>query len=255
MKIDVLGNPTGKKILLLPGKFCSWKIYYQRLIPILEKDYKVICITYTGFDKSAYPFDSVVNEMERIEDAIKEKCGGHIHLAYGPSIGARFLGMLVDRNRIKIDHMVIGSYTYPQKGKKSADFMADLMRDKFKSFLKEPEKKRGFIKSIMKKEVDWSEGIDDMMEDICLGLQKVDPDTFYNMLFTEATTTLSRKIGTPACTTHAFHSKKMGGLALGKCKSHFDNVDVHEFSMGPETWVLYPDVMKKEFEGFLGVNG
>lgn len=252
MKVDVLGNPTGKKILLLPGKGYTWQVYFQRLIPCLERDYKIICINYTGFGDFNYPFDSVTNEMERIEDAIKEKCGGHVNLAYGAGIGSKFLGMIVNRNFVKIDHLVIGSYAFPQMGKRTAEFYADYVKTLFER--QQKKNNSAFIKHMQRKGQEWAEESEKFTEEACQALRRVDPASIYNMIYTEVTTPLARKIGTPGCTSHIMFSRKMGKKHLVKAKWHFSELDVNEFSMGPEGWMIYGDVVKKEFEKYLGVD-
>ena len=48
----------------------------------MEKDYRVLCVSYDGFDETERTeFSTMTAETEKIEAYIKEKCGGHIRAA------------------------------------------------------------------------------------------------------------------------------------------------------------------------------
>ena len=58
----------------------------------------MVCVSYDGFDeteKTIFPY--MVTETEKIENYIKENCGGKIYSAYGCSLGGSFVGLLVQR--------------------------------------------------------------------------------------------------------------------------------------------------------------
>ena len=38
--------------MLLPGTKCHWKNNFSQVIPLLERDYHVICVSYDGFDET-----------------------------------------------------------------------------------------------------------------------------------------------------------------------------------------------------------
>lgn len=88
MKVYEFGKKSAPALLLLPGTCCHWKGNFGRVIPLLEKDFRVLCVSYDGFDETENTeFPTMPEETEKIEAYIKEHCSGHIHGAYGCSLG------------------------------------------------------------------------------------------------------------------------------------------------------------------------
>ena len=50
----------------------------------------------------------MLEETEKIEAYIKEHCSGHIHGAYGCSLGDSFVGLLAARQNIHMDYGILG---------------------------------------------------------------------------------------------------------------------------------------------------
>ena len=95
MKVYAFGEETAPVILLLPGTCCHWKSNFGHVIPLLEKDFRVLCVSYDGFDETERTeFPTMLEETARIEDYIRAHCGGHIRAAYGCSLGGSFVGLL-----------------------------------------------------------------------------------------------------------------------------------------------------------------
>ena len=87
MKIYTFGAENAPAILLLPGTCCHWKSNFGHVIPLLAESYRVLCVSYDGFDETeATEFPTMIEETEKIESYIKENCGGHIRAAYGLSL-------------------------------------------------------------------------------------------------------------------------------------------------------------------------
>ena len=73
-------------ILLLPGTCCHWKGNFGHVIPMLAESFRVLCVSYDGFDETeTTEFPTMIGETEKIEAYIRENCGGHIRAA--PSWG------------------------------------------------------------------------------------------------------------------------------------------------------------------------
>ena len=93
MKVYEFGKKSAPALLLLPGTCCHWKGNFGRVIPLLEKNFRVLCVSYDGFDETENTeFPTMPEETEKIEAYIKEHCSGHIHGAYGCSLGGLFCG-------------------------------------------------------------------------------------------------------------------------------------------------------------------
>lgn len=108
MKVYEFGKKSAPALLLLPGTCCHWKGNFGRVIPLLEKDFRVLCVSYDGFDETENTeFPTMLEETEKIEAYIKEYCSGHIHGAYGCSLGGSFVGLLAARQNIHMDYGIL----------------------------------------------------------------------------------------------------------------------------------------------------
>ncbi len=117
MKVTELGLNNEKTMLLLPGTACSWEINFGNVIEDLQKKYHLICVNYDGFDEdSDTEFISMLDATKKIEDYIIEHHDGKLDGAYGSSLGGSFVGLLIQRKRIHIDHGLIGSSDLDQAG-------------------------------------------------------------------------------------------------------------------------------------------
>ena len=110
MKIYTFGAENAPVILLLPGTCCHWKSNFGHVIPLLAESYRVLRVSYDGFDETeATEFPTMIAETEKIEAYIKENCGGHIRAAYGCSLGGSFVGLLAARRYERQDESQRGS--------------------------------------------------------------------------------------------------------------------------------------------------
>ncbi len=116
MKFYEFGNKHNPVILLLPGTCCHWKANLETVIPLLEKEFYVVCVSYDGFDETEDTiFPDMLTETEKMESYIKKNYGGKIHAAYGCSLGGSFVGLLVQRKKIHISHAILGSSDLDQE--------------------------------------------------------------------------------------------------------------------------------------------
>lgn len=52
MKFYAFGKRENPVILLFPGTCCHWKRNFETVIPMLERDFRVACVSYDGFDET-----------------------------------------------------------------------------------------------------------------------------------------------------------------------------------------------------------
>ena len=84
MKIYHFGAEDAPVLLLLPGTCCHWKSNFGAVIPLLADSFRVLCVSYDGFDETEQTeFPTMLEETEKIEAYLKTHCGGHIRAAYG----------------------------------------------------------------------------------------------------------------------------------------------------------------------------
>ena len=99
MKIYHFGAEDAPVLLLLPGTCCHWKSNFGAVIPLLADSFRVLCVSYDGFDETEQTeFPTMLEETEKIEAYLKTHCGGRIRAAYGCSLGGacltRFLALV-----------------------------------------------------------------------------------------------------------------------------------------------------------------
>ena len=74
MKVYEFGADTAPVILLLPGTCCHWKSNFGQVIPLLQRDFRVLCVSYDGFDETeSTEFPTMLAETEKIEGNKKDK--------------------------------------------------------------------------------------------------------------------------------------------------------------------------------------
>ena len=128
MKIYSFGDEKAPVIMLLPGTCCHWKGNFGHVIPLLERDFRVLCVSYDGFDETEQTeFPSMLEETAKIEDYIKTHCGGHIRAAYGCSLGGSFVGLLAARGNVHMDYGILGSSDLDQTRKLTAKLQTELL--------------------------------------------------------------------------------------------------------------------------------
>ena len=69
----------------------------------------------------------MLEETEKIEAYIKEHCSGHIHGAYGCSLGGSFVGLLAARQNIHMDYGILGSSDLDQSPVAAAKLQTALL--------------------------------------------------------------------------------------------------------------------------------
>ena len=105
MKVYTFGDAEKPAELLLPGTCCHWESNFGQVIPLLASDFRVLCVSYDGFDETERTdFPTMLEETAKIEDWIRANCGGHIRAAYGCSLGGSFVGLLAARGSCAARH-------------------------------------------------------------------------------------------------------------------------------------------------------
>lgn len=77
MKIYAFGKEDTPVILLLPGTCCHWKGNFLHVIPLLEADFRVLCVSYDGFDETERTeFPTMIDETEKSRTTYKSIAAG-----------------------------------------------------------------------------------------------------------------------------------------------------------------------------------
>lgn len=68
MKVHSFGAENAPVILLLPGTCCHWKGNFGRVIPLLSDSYRVLCVSYDGFDETEHAeFPTMLEETAKLK--------------------------------------------------------------------------------------------------------------------------------------------------------------------------------------------
>ena len=248
MKFYNFGEKTAPVILLLPGTCCHCKLNFGEVIPLLTAHFRIVCVSYDGFDETEDTvFPDMLTETEKIEAYIQEHFGGAICAAYGCSLGGSFVGLLVRRKNIHIDHAILGSSDLdqdaPWKAKLKCKIAVPLLH-KTVSSGEYPKILRGLME---KKRTPYRDKFMTMLGIGNGGLPFMKRESVYNQFYSDLITPLEESIAIPGTTVHCFYAAKMGEEYLRRYHKHFKDPVIHHFDMEhEELLVLYPEQWVKE---------
>lgn len=245
MKFYHFGTAGAPVIFLFPGTCCLWKVNFERVIPLLEQDFQVVCVSYDGFDETEQTiFPDMLRETEKVEAYIQEKFNGHICAAYGCSLGGSFVGLLIQRKNVRIDHGILGSSDLDQSSGVSARFQTWLItgilwemirKRKFPCFMerrlkRKPEQERLYYEKMLT-----VFGVSDGQ------LAFVKRESIRNQFYFDLVTPLEDQIDLPGTVIHCFYAMKMGEKYLARYQKHFKNPDIRYHDMQHEEMLFcYP---------------
>ena len=248
MKFYTFGNINSPSILLLPGTCCHWKLNFGEVIGLLEQNFHVICASYDGFDETEDSlFSDMLTQTRKIEAYIQQHYNAHICAAYGCSLGGSFVGLLVQRRNIHIDHAILGSSDLdqdpPWKAKLKCKIAIALLH-KIVSTGEYPWPLQGLIE---KKRTPYRDRFMAMFGIGQGGLPFMKKKSIYNQFYSDLVTPLNDQISVPGTTVHCFYAAKMGEQYLERYRKHFKDPVIHHFDMEhEELLVLHPQQWAQE---------
>ena len=229
-----MGLKTGKVLFLLPGTACDYQTNFGSVLDRLAEKYHLVCVNYDGFDGSDLIFPDMTTVTGKIESYIKERFGGKIDGAIGSSLGSSFVGQLIMRQNVHLDHGIFGSPDLDQSGRVSAWLQSKLVVPLLTSFTgnekkkaKTREKLKGFF------EMD-DETADRFMA--CFG--KFSPESIKNEYYSDLLTWLADDIHVEHTKVHFIYANKMGEKYLKRYKKYFRDPEIREFAMQHEQWLF-----------------
>ncbi len=234
MQFDEMGNMDGKVLFLLPGTACDYQTNFASVLDRLGEKYHLVCVNYDGFDGSGSVFPDMITVTEKIERYIKEHFDGRIDGAIGSSLGSSFVGQLIQRKNIHIDHGIFGSPDLDQSGKFSAWLQSKLVVPLLTSFTKS-EKKRMKTREKLK---GFFEMNDETADRFMACFSKFSPESIKNEYYTDLLTWLDDDIHVEHTKAHFIYATKMGEKYLNRYKQHFRDPDIRAFHMQHEQWLF-----------------
>ncbi len=115
MEAYEFGRENERKILLIPGNMMCWR-QFEDVIPFLEKDYRVTAVSTDGYDGKGTVFRTALASAESVERYVRERLEGHVELVFGESFGSATAAVLFNRQRVKIDSMILSGPQYMRIG-------------------------------------------------------------------------------------------------------------------------------------------
>lgn len=114
------GNSSDPLILLIPDTCCHYSLF-NKVLPLLQEKFYTVVASFDGFDESEKSeYMRMDDETLKIEKYINERFNGHISTIYCCSLGGSFASYLLNRNNIKIDHIILGSSDLDHSNKLTA---------------------------------------------------------------------------------------------------------------------------------------
>ena len=237
MQFDEMGSVTGKNLMLLPGTACDYQTNFGSVLDRLGAKYHLICVNYDGFDGSGLIFPDMITVTEKIEQYIVENYSGKLDGAIGSSLGSSFVGQLIQRRKVHLDHGIFGSPDLDQSGKFSAWLQAKLVVPLLTSFTGD-EKKRKKTREKLKKFFEMNDETADKFMD-CFA--KFSPESIKNEYYTDLITWLDDDIHVEHTEAHFIYANKMGEKYLKRYRKYFRDPDIREFDMQHEQWLFGED--------------
>ena len=251
MQFDEMGNKNGKVLFLLPGTACDYETNFGSVLSRLGEKYHLVCVNYDGFDGSGSVFPDMLTVTEKIEQYINENYGGRIDGAIGSSLGSSFVGQLIQRQNVHLDHGIFGSPDLDQSGKISAWLQSKLVVPLLTGFTKS-EKKKARSKEKLKI---FFEMDDEMAEKFMACFEKFDPVSIKNEYYTDLLSHLKDDIHVEHTMVHFIYAKKMGEKYLKRYKKYFRDPEIREFDMQHEQWLFggdkYAEPVLKAIDEFM----
>ena len=234
MRFDEMGLQSGKTLLLLPGTACDYQTNFGSVLNRLGAKYHLICVNYDGFDGSGLTFPDMTTVTEKIERYIQDNHGGRVDGAIGSSLGSSFVGQLVQRKNVHIDHAIFGSPDLDQNGRLSAWLQSKLVVPLLTGFTKN-ENKRSKTKEKLKGFFEMS---DETADKFMACFEKFSPESIRNEYHSDLLTWLGDDIHVEHTKAHFIYANKMGEKYLKRYRKHFRDPEIREFDMQHEQWLF-----------------
>ncbi len=244
MKIYTFGDAARPTLMLLPGTCCHWKGNFGEVIPLLEPYFHVLCVSYDGFDETEpeATFPTMLAETAKIEAYVNTHCGGHLHAAYGCSLGGSFVGLLAARQNIRLDIGILGSSDLDQAAHWKAKLMTDLAMPLIYPVIRDGNFKLGFFQRRMeKRRQEMGAYVDAFMRMMGGARPYVSMQSCKNQFYSDMVTPLPDHWDGPTA-IHIFYALKMGERYRARYQQHYAHPILHEQNLQHEELLAcYPE--------------
>lgn len=258
MRIHAYGNKDKPGLMLLPGNCLNGQDNFGEVIDLLRDVYHVICVCYDGFDGNEKTvFQDMETEAKVIEGYIQDNYGGKLHAVYGSSLGGSLAALLVQRRKIHIAHVMIGSTDFDHPSKSVAWLESRLFAPSFYKMIHTgvPMKSVGKEMSALSAKDSYVKLLH-MMGVGHGGLSYVKKESVQNQFYSEWVTKIEDGIDVPGTTFYCFYASRMGEEYKKRYRRHFKNVKIveHEHNRKSEELLIsYPEEWAEEIKRITGM--
>ena len=255
MKVYSFGAENAPVILLLPGTCCHWKGNFGRVIPLLADSYRVLCVSYDGFDETEHTeFPTMLEETEKIESYIQEHCGGHIRASYGCSLGGSFVGLLAARQNIHMDYGILGSSDLDQASPFAAKLQTNLLLPLIYPVIRDGRfKSRLLQKRLTQRKSEMGGYVQAFMGMLGGARPYVTMQSCKNQFYSDLVTPLPDRIDVLGTEIHIFYALKMGEKYRARYEQHFARPIFHEQDLQHEELLAcYPERWAQLVKSIIG---
>lgn len=236
MKIYTFGAEGAPVILLLPGTCCHWRSNFSPVLPLLEPDFHVLCVSYDGFDETeSTEFPTMLEETGKIEEFLQAHCGGRIRAAYGCSLGGSFVGLLTARRNIHMDYGILGGSDLDQASKLVARLQTELLLPLIYPLIREGRFKSRFLqKRLERRAAEMGAYVEAFMRMFGGARPYVTKRSCKNQFYSDLITPLPDQIDVPGTEIHILYALKMGERYRARYEQHFAHPVIHEQNLRHE---------------------
>lgn len=110
------GKKENKSIICLPGNFMTYR-QFENIVPLLEKDYYVIAVSFDGYDETGETtYTTGKEQAEKLAEYIRENLNGKIDLVYAESLGSIPAAYLTQCKDLQIGGVILSGAEYMNYG-------------------------------------------------------------------------------------------------------------------------------------------
>ena len=195
-----------------------------------------------------------INITSKIEKYICRNFDGRLFAAYGSSLGGSFVGLLIQRGNICIEHGIIGSSDLDQSGRLSALLQTELIGRALFGTLRAGHIP-GWMKKVMKDKMgaEASDKYLSMLDGMSAAMGDVSKISMEREFYSDLITPLGDNISAQGTQIHIFYALKMCEKYRKRYLQHFADPDIIEQDYGHEELLFfYPEKWAEEVKRCTG---
>ena len=237
MKVYTFGDAEKPAVLLLPGTCCHWESNFGQIIPLLASDFRVLCVSYDGFDETERTeFPTMLEETAKIEDWIRANCGG--------LLAGRIVRRTAGRAREHPHGFRYSRRLRPQSGiPLAAKLQTKLLLPLIYPLIRDGEFKLRFLRRRMAQRLEQDpEYTGAFMRLFGSARPYVSQRSCQSQFYSDLITPLPDGIDVPGTEIHIFYAMKMGEKYRARYLQHFARPVIHELDLQhEELLVRFPE--------------